>query len=63
MVDELTEGLARVFVHPAHFVHVLGAKARFRDVELFHYAGDGFGERGVQMDVLVTVDVAGKLSR
>ena len=63
MVDELTEGLARVCVHPAHFVHVFGEKTRFCNVELFHYAGDGFGETGIQMDVLVTVDVTGELSR
>ena len=43
LVDELTEGFARIGVHPAHFVHVFGEKARFCDVEFFHYTGDGLG--------------------
>ena len=43
MVDELAEGLARIRVHPAHFVHVFREKTRFCDAEFFHYAGNGFG--------------------
>lgn len=56
-IHGLAEGLARVVVHPADLVHVLGREARFGDSVFLEHHGDGLREAGIDVHVLMAIDV------
>ena len=56
-INGLAKGLARVVVHPANLVHVLGRKARLGNPIFLEHGGNGFCETGIDVDMLVAIDV------